>query len=68
MIWTNSEQQSKEYNFEKQEQFVFTKKITRDEIEAIKIVRTPILIFENMGQSEILLEEDDLNNFLDELD
>ena len=36
MIWTNSEQLAQEYIFEKKEQFVFIKYITRKEIGAVK--------------------------------
>ena len=42
MIWTNSEQLAQEYIFEKKEQFVFIKYITRKEIGAVKIVKTPV--------------------------
>ena len=45
MIWTNSEQLAQEYIFEKKEQFVFIKYITRKEIGAVKIVKTPVLNF-----------------------
>lgn len=67
MIWTDSEQLAKEYTFEKKEQFVFTKNITRDEIEAVKIVRTPVLIFKDSGKSEVLLQGNELSHYLQEL-
>ena len=67
MIWTDSEQLAKEYAFEKKEQFVFTKNITRDEIETVKIVRTPVLIFKDCGNSEILLQGNELSHYLQEL-
>ena len=67
MIWTDSEQLAKEYTFEKKEQFVFTKNITRDEIEAVKIVRTPVLIFKDSGKSEVLLQGNDLVHYLQEM-
>ena len=67
MIWTDSEQLAKEYTFEKKEQFVFTKNITRDEIEAVKIVRTPVLIFKDSEKSEILLQGNDLVHYLQEM-
>ena len=38
MIWTNSEQLAQEYIFEKKEQFVFIKYITRKEIGAVKMI------------------------------
>ena len=48
MIWTNSEQLAQEYIFEKKEQFVFIKYITRKEIGAVKIVKTPVLDFKDI--------------------
>lgn len=67
MIWTNSEQLAQEYIFEKKEQFVYIKYITREEIEAVKIVKKPVLDFENIEQSEEILEGDTLDNWLAEL-
>ncbi len=67
MIWTNSEQLAQEYIFEKKEQFVFIKYITRKEIGAVKIVKTPVLEFKDIEQSEEILEGDALDNWLSEL-
>lgn len=67
MIWTNSEQLAQEYIFEKKEQFVFIKYITRKEIGAVKIVKTPVLDFKDIEQSEVILEGDALDNWLSEL-
>ena len=67
MIWTNSEQLAQKYIFEKKEQFVFIKYITRKEIETVKIVKTPILDFKDIEQSEEILEGDSLDNWLSEL-
>ena len=67
MIWTNSEQLAQEYIFEKKEQFVFIKYITRKEIEAVKIVKKPILDFKDIEQSEEILVGDSLNNWLSEI-
>ena len=67
MIWTNSEQLAQEYIFEKKEQFVFIKYITRKEIEAVKIVKKPILDFKDIEQSEEILDGDFLDNWLSEL-
>lgn len=58
MIWTNSEQLAQEYIFEKKEQFVFIKYITRKEIGAVKIVKTPVLDFKDIEQSEEIIEGD----------
>lgn len=67
MIWTNSEQLAQEYIFEKKEQFVFIKYITRKEIGAVKIVKTPVLDFKDIEQSEEIIEEDALDSWLSEL-
>lgn len=67
MIWTNSEQLAQEYIFEKKEQFVFIKYITRKEIGAVKIVKTPVLDFKDIEQSEEIIEGDDLDSWLSEL-
>lgn len=67
MIWTNSEQLAEEYIFEKKEQFVFIKYITRKEIETVKIVKTPVLDFKDIEQSEEILEGDVLDSWLSEL-
>lgn len=67
MIWTNSEQLAEEYIFEKKEQFVFIKYITRKEIEAVKIVKTPVLDFKDIKQSEEILKGDVLDSWLSEL-
>lgn len=62
MIWTNSEQLAQEYIFEKKEQFVFIKYITRKEIGAVKIVKTPVLDFKDIEQSEEIIEGDALDS------
>ena len=67
MIWTNSEQLAQEYIFEKKEQFVFIKYITRKEIEAVKIVKKPMLDFRNNEQSEEILEGKSLERWFSEL-
>lgn len=67
MIWTNSEQLAQECIFEKKEQFVFIKYITRKEIEAVKIVKKPILDFKDIEQLEEILAGDALDNWLSEL-
>lgn len=64
MIWTNSEYLAQEYIFEKKEQFVFTKFISREEIEAVKIVKKPVLDFKDIEPSEEILEGNALDNWL----
>lgn len=67
MIWTNSEHLAQEFIFEKKEQFVFIKFISREEIEAVKIVKKPVLDFKDLEQSEEILEGNALDNWLLEL-
>ena len=67
MIWTSSEQLAQEYAFEKKEQFVFIKYITRKEIGAVKIMKTPVLDFKDIEQSEEIIEGDALDSWLSEL-
>ena len=67
MIWTNSEQLAQDYVFEKKEQFVFIKYITREEIEAVKIVKEPILDFKDIEPAEEILEGVALDKWLSEL-
>lgn len=67
MIWTASEQLAYDYGFEKKEQFVFVKYITKEDIEAVKIVKKPILDFKDIEQSEEILEGNQLDNWLSKL-
>lgn len=67
IIWTDSEQLAQEYIFEKKEQFVFIKYVTRKEIEAVKIVKKPVLDFKDIEQSEEILVGDALDNWLSKL-
>ncbi len=67
MIWTASDQIAQKYNFEKKEQFVFTKYITRNEIEAIKIIKKPILEFKDRVTLEEIFEGDKLDEWLTKL-
>ena len=64
MIWTDSEQLARDYIFEKKEQFVFINYITREEIQAVKIVKKPILDFKDIEPTEEILEGDILDNWL----
>ena len=66
MIWTASEQLAHDYDFEKKEQFVFIKYISREEIETVKIVKKPVLDFKDTEQSEEFLEGEVLDNWLSE--
>lgn len=66
MIWTSSEQLAHDYVFEKKEQFVFIKFISREEIGDIKIVKKPMLDFKEQDSIEEILEGDALDNWLSE--
>lgn len=67
MLWTASEQLANEYSFEKKEQFVFAKFITREEIEAVKIVKKPMFDFKDKDLSEEILNGEALDKWLSEL-
>lgn len=64
ILFTSSEKQVKEYRFEKKEQFVFTKKISKEQIEMIKIIQKPIKEFEDYGVKEIIIEKHDIDDWL----
>lgn len=59
MIFTSSECIAEEMNFDKKEQFVFTK-----DIKEIKIVNAPISIFVERGIKEIRIEKKDIRKWL----
>ena len=63
-IFTSSEEVAKEYGFEKKEQFVFIKDISKEQIEMIKIIQNPIKEFENYGIKEIVIEKNNIDNWL----
>lgn len=67
IIFTNSDQLAREYVFEKKEQFVYIKDITREDIEIIKIVKRPVLKFKNLEAREEILEGNALDKWLKEL-
>lgn len=63
-LFTSSEKLAKEYSFEKKEQFVFTKDISKEQIEMIKIIQSPIKEFEAYGIKEIIIEKNDIDEWL----
>ena len=63
-IFTDSEKLAQEYAFEKKEQFVFVKDITREQIEKIKIIQNPIKGFETHGINEIIFGKEDIEKWL----
>jgi hypothetical protein len=67
MMLTYTYQIADQYGFRKLEQFVYAKAISRSEIEAIKIVRTHKPPFEEKGTEEIILEGDDLTEYLESI-
>lgn len=46
---------------------LYTKYITREEIEAVKIVKKPTIDFKDIQPSEKILEGDALDNWLSEI-
>jgi hypothetical protein len=67
MMLTYTYQIADQYGFRKLEQFVYAKDISRSELEAIKIVRTHKPPFEEKGTEEIILEGDDLTEYLESI-
>jgi hypothetical protein len=67
MLTTNSTQEVEEFGFDRLEPFVYAKYISRSEMEAIKIIRTHEPPFEEKGTEEIILEGDDLTEYLEEI-
>jgi hypothetical protein len=67
MIWTDSEMLAKKCNFKKREQFVFVVDIPKEQIEAVKIVKHPISIFEDGGETAVILEGNTLIKWFAEL-
>lgn len=67
MMLTYTYQIADQYGFRKLEQFVYAKDISRSEMEAIKIVRTHEPPFEEKGTEEIILEGDDLTEYLESI-
>ena len=67
-LFTNSEELAREYKFEKKEQFVFTKDILKEQIEAVKIIQKPIKEFETYGTKEIVIERSYIDEWLSSLE
>ncbi len=63
-LFTSSEELAKEYGFEKKEQFVFEKDISKEQIEMIKIIQNPIKEFERSEIKEIVIEKSDIDKWL----
>ncbi|MDE7222304.1 MAG: hypothetical protein K2O34_00815 [Acetatifactor sp.] len=68
MLFTSSEELAREYNFEKKEQFVFIKDISREQVEAIKIIQKPIKEFEAYGTRKIVIERPGIDEWLSSLE
>jgi hypothetical protein len=64
MLYTESEQLAKKYDFKKEEQFVFSKYIRKEQIESIKIVQKPIKAFEERGIKEIIIPKEEIDEWL----
>lgn len=63
VLFTNSEELAKEYGFEKKEQFIFIKDISKEQIEMIKIIQNPIKEFEGGEIKEIVIEKSDIDKW-----
>jgi hypothetical protein len=64
MLYTESEQLAKKYDFKKEEQFVFSKYIHKEQIESIKVVQKPIKAFEERGIKEIIIPKEEIDEWL----
>lgn len=67
-LFTSSEELAQEYSFEKKEQFVFTKNISKAQIEMIRITQKPIKEFESYGIKEIIIKKNGIDEWLSQLD
>lgn len=68
VLFTSSEELAHEYSFEKKEQFVFTKNISKAQIEMIRITQKPIKEFESYGIKEIIIKKNGIDEWLSQLD
>lgn len=66
-IFTDSEKMAQQYNFEKKEQFVFEKNISKSEIESIRIIQKPINEFENYVCKNIIISEGHISEWFESL-
>lgn len=68
LLFTASEEIAKKMHFNKREQFVFEKSIKLDEIEELKIIRKPILVFKEKEITEEVINKDDVISWLKTLE
>lgn len=66
-LGTNDEKEARDYQFEKIEQFVFTKDVPIDEVEALIEIKKPVLKFENMKEEFARIEQKDIRSYLNSL-
>ena len=64
LLFTPSEQLAKKFNFTKDEQFVFKKVVSLDDVDEIKIVKKPILMFSDKKATEDIIKKADIKNWL----
>ena len=64
MIFTESEKIAQQYAFEKKEQFVFLKHISKDEIGSIRIIQKPIREFADNICEITIIEKGDISEWL----
>lgn len=64
LLFTPSEQLAKKFDFTKDEQFVFKKVVSLDDVEEIKIVKKPILMFSNEKTTEEIIKKADIRSWL----
>ena len=67
VLFTSSEEIAKKFDFEKKEQFVFTKVICKEQIDSIKITQKPIKEFEKQGVKEIIIPKQEIDIWLNSI-
>ena len=64
LLFTPSEQLAKKFDFAKDEQFVFKKVVSLDDVEEIRIVKKPILMFSDEKTTEEIIKKSDIKSWL----
>ncbi len=68
LLFSNVSKDIEEYGFVKEEQFVFKKEISLDEVEALVEIKKPILKFKGMTNSKRLIPNDSILEYIRNLD
>ena len=66
-LFTDSPAVAEQYEFMKQEQFVFKKEIPLDDLDALIEIKKPILKFKDMNKVVTRIEKKDIRDYLENL-